>query len=309
MATIHHVPVRPRGEPAPWSLAWLKKRCRKYRQDLMRPGAPNAAFIQEEIQDYWPKSAPGDWRGVKPEDVGTRNDFSGKGAWLWCHAQLIRLLGASEAKRADPVREDAFRALGKATRREPKRVVLSDGQERFVHQKSLPALLFLDALKVDLAIVGERQALEIKHASQYEELTLIPLVRSLAYQYFAWVVTHDDVGLPFSLSEKLPAPPDWTQNLTPEDFFLLASAHVDVNHHRLQLTASISPPDGTPSILPVEGWVAAYAHEKGRSSFEMLDRTSLGEIFAEAVSATVAAEESKKQSETPAPDEPAMALA
>lgn len=254
-----------------WTKRWCQEQCHDYRGRLLafRTATP------EEIADYWPG--------------GAQNPFRGKGAWFWTHAQLIRMVGRRQHQ--DVVHREALIALGKSARREPQRVQCSDGVERFVHCKSYPALAFLDALKIDLAVVNERRAMELKGAPQLSEALLAPLVTSLCYRLFAWVVTHPDVGLPFSLSEEAPDPPTWTEQLTPEDLFLLATAHLDVNRRRLELCSAISPADGKPSILPIEGWVAAYAHEKGRSTFEMLDRWSLGELYAQAVSATIAAEE------------------
>ena len=260
----------------------MQERCRAYRGSLLASRTATA----EELDAVWPG--------------GARNAFRGRGAWLWAHAQCHAFLARRERLRAQP---EHWRALNEAAARKPVEVVCSDGTRRRIHPKSLSALSFLDGLKADLVQVLEARALAMQ-AEEVEELQayfLTTVLSAQSYLLFAWVVTHPEPGLPFDVMGEMPELPEWLHTLTPEDIVAIVGAHIEVNRTRLALVSALLPEQPGESTLSIEGWVAAYAAEKGLETPTLLSRWSLGELYAAHVSSSVAMREARERAKQATP--------
>ena len=283
--------------PRPWSVADLKQRTRDMHDQVRHMRVAG----DDEIAPYRPGGR-------------LNNAANLRGQWTFYYGRLAALLDRSRPKTdAEEVKEkrDSFAALGKAARREPVTLAqLSIGVTLRVFPKSFLALRFLDSLKashmqmVELLAAGSDAA---STPTDLKLLTLVPLRDAFAVQVWAWVVTHPEPRLPFSVSADLDESllPSWTQDLAPEDLLALASAHIDVNRTRLELIAKLSNADGITSSLPIEGFVSHFAGDKGLEPYDVLANWSLGEVYASAVSASIAIREAEaraKQEQPPLTD-------
>lgn len=258
---------------APWSTPDLRERCKRLRAHL----ADSGTATLEELKAYWPG--------------GDENQEPRKGAWIFCYAQLIRMQGRTERLRnADDVWQ---RALDQALADEPKRVDLTCGTFH-VYPKSAHALLTLDALDASLlgSIEAAAPALEQGGAAAEAVRALFPRLQSIATRVWSWVITEPDPGLPFNDDTEL-EPPQWTGELAPEDLVALWLANRDVNGRRNATLAEAFPGDGGPSRLTLGGFVGSYAHEKGGDAKFLWRRTSIGQLYAKSLSATIAFKEAE----------------
>jgi hypothetical protein len=249
---------------------------------------------QSEIDAVWPG--------------GVENDHArGRAAWTWCWAQLVRLQGRTEETNGT-TRTDRERhqALAEAAQALPVSVRLSIGEKVAVYPKGLAACKFLDALKggvrqlqqlqqlalsVDVDPVPDRPTL---HAQM-----LAPLVEALAVQLWVWVITTPGPGLPFTVVQDAPEPPEWIGKLDDADLVMLALAHVRVHRDRPSLIAQLNP-ERTETALPLEGFVSQYAGDQGLRSLEIFEQWSLGELFSSAVSSALRYREAEEQAKAKA---------
>lgn len=259
----------------------MKRRCEEAKTSLLRL----RTATKEEIADYWP--------GGKVNDVA---DPLGK--WIFCWANLVGML---RRKQPEVVAARVDEAMSAALAREPVRVVFEDGSIRSVHPKSYHALRWLDTLDKSVSDVVVAVADIGTDTDALKAITLLPLVESLAVRAWAWVLTHEDAGLPFDESQPL-EPPAWTFTITPKDLLELFRAHIAVNVERLRIISEAFPSDrneGT-SRLSLSGFLGGMANETGNRSSDLLRRWSLGEAFAQAVASAQIAREARERSESKA---------
>jgi hypothetical protein len=233
------------------------------------------------------------WPGGAENAEGTGLD-----GWIWCFAQMVRLMG-----RSDPAREtqalDA--ALARQLAAQPLLVPMSDGETRGVYPKSYHALRFLDTLDRETVLVLDRAAeANVDDLDGSMVVMLAPLAESLAVRLWMWVLTHPEPGLPFDDAGEMPDLPEWTKSVKASDVLALARAHAQVNHHDLQTIAAAFPQTGSNSTsrLTLAGFIGTSADSLGVRPFEVMRRWSLGELFAQRVTAAEAqraAYESAKQ--------------
>jgi hypothetical protein len=178
----------------------------------------------------------------------------------------------------------------------PERVRCDDGEERGVHPKSYHALRWLDSLDRQLSLVLAEAAREVETTADVAVDALSPLAESLCVRLWAWVLTERGPGLPFE-DDDAPEPPDWTQRLTPGDLIRFAEAHVRVNHKRNALIASAFPGEKGESRLSLAGFLGTVANDLHTRPFDLLRRWSLGELFAQRVTAAHAQREALKKRE------------
>jgi len=223
---------------------------------------------------------------------GSLGDAGGTGA-----AESGR--GASVATGATAA--DAFRtAVRQAGAGEPEPVRCADGVVRYVHPKSAYALRWLDSLDAQLAGQAGRAAASVRAlaageatAEDLRVLALRPLAEALAVRLWLWVLTRPGAELPFADDAPDPVPPAWTGAAMPEDLVAVWHAHRRVNHERSAIMAAAFPPDpaATPSRLSLEGFLAHRSQELGVRPSTLDRQWSLGELYAQAVSAAVVARE------------------
>lgn len=187
------------------------------------------------------------------------------------------------------------RALGDALSNTPISVTCADGTIRSVHPKSWHALRyldFLDAAARDVAELASR--LDDMEVRAYQ-----PLIESLAVQLWAWIVTCAEPGLPFEEGGEPIEPPAWTKTLMPEDLLALVKAHLTVNRERVQLVSALFPADPAvgESRLTLAGFLGTVAQELGHRPSDVLRGWTMGEVFAQAVTAAESAREQKEKAE------------
>jgi hypothetical protein len=267
-----------------WTTPAIRERCRNLRRSLTARGWDAA-----ELTAYWPG--------------GTENPGRARGAWIFCYANLVGMLRVADSRvAADPVALD--QAVAEALAATPRLVALASGETRTVYPKSYHALRWLDALDrslIDAAtLAAQAEAADVPE--QVKLATLAPLVESLAVRLWAWVLTaggaDGPAGLPFDDDAAAPDPPAWTRALTPMDLLQLAQAHIAVNATRLRTIT-----DGFPSAtrgatrLSLSGFLGTAAQELAVRPMELLRRWSLGEVFAQSVTAAQAAREARERAE------------
>ncbi len=258
--------------PAPWSAADLRRRCRQLREQLTV--AASDVVGADELAAYWPG--------------GDQNQIVGRGKWIFCFAQLIRLCDRLRETPTAPELALAERARADAQADTPAAVTLVNGTTVHVHPLGYVALEFLTTLDRTVALAQELAAsvaLQRTPASE-QALVLEPLVRAHAVRLWAWILTHGSADLPFDPFLEDPEPPAWTSLLMPEDLLALYAAHREVNARRNMMIASLFPSETKADVrLSLAGFIGAYAHEKGKDAAEYMRRFALGKIFAQAVSA------------------------
>jgi len=271
-------------EVKPWSDRDIRRRCKQLREQLAVAAVD--VVSPDELAAYWPG--------------GAENAIGGRGAWLWCWAQYIRLCdrmrpahAAIDADEAERARSDAQQDLAVA-------VTLDSGHVVSVHPLGYVALEFLTTLDRSVTGAAELAAAVALHRTPASEqaLALEPLYRSFAVQVWAWVLTAGTAELPFDPLLEQPDPPAWTHAMTPADLLKLFTAHRQVNAQRNLLVASLFPQDTQASVrLSLAGFIGAYAHEKGKDAATYMRRFSIGKLFAQAVSAAQQHEAARQAAE------------
>lgn len=257
-----------------WSGATITERCRVLRGTLHARGLPDA-----ELDAL----APGGSLNQTTDPLGAVVVWFGllRGRW-----ELSEHLQQEKAARAEA-------ALAAALVNAPVPVALSIPEKHAVYPKSYHALRWCDALDGALRdVVAAAQ-----EAEDVEVQALALLSESLAVRLWAWILTSPDPWLPFD--EGAPAdPPAWTMQLTPEDLIALVKAHLAVNRSRIQLVASLFPAEQQQeSRLSLAGFLGTVAQELGHRPSDVLTRWSLGEVFAQAVTASQAAREARARAD------------
>jgi len=267
-----------------WTAADLKRRCGEIRGALERRKLAG----ESELAAYWPGGAS------NPETHRL-------GRWIFCYANLVRMLGRGEHTEAASGVVDA--AIASSLARDGVRVRLESGAVRVVHPKSYHALRWLDTLDRSLLDVIQMVADLPATTDALKALTIAPLLESQAVRMWAWVLTEGEsedepATLPFD-EASAPELPSWTHRLTPDDLLTLARAHVEVNARRLRIIAEAFPNEtgGGVSRLSLAGFLGTVGQELGVRPAELMRRWSLGEVFAQAVSAAQAAREARERAE------------
>jgi len=265
-----------------WTAADLRRRCGDLRRAVVRARVAD----EDEVARYWPGGA-----------VNTETHRLGR--WVFCYANLIRLMGRTEQRDAD-ARVDA--AVASALSAEPMRVTLSNGTAVAVYPKSYHALRWLDSLDRSVRdLVGLAATAQVDTSDAIKALALAPLVESLAVRLWAWVLTEGSADAPAALpfdEATTPEPPAWTSMLAPEDLLLLARAHVEVNGRRLRIISDAFPSEtSSASRLSLSGFLGTAAQELGQRPATLLREWSLGEVFAQAVTGAQAHREARESAE------------
>lgn len=260
--------ARPIRETVKWNKRTLRERC-----ETLRLAVEGSTVPTEELEKYWPG--------------GEENPGRDFGAWVWCWGSLMRFLGRDDRPEKRDQITDA--AVAAALACEPHAVHLSDGTTRHVYPKSYHALRWLDSLDRTLLLsqTAADQALDVP--AQNAVTTLGPLVESLAVRLWAWVLTHPEPGLPFDEQEAA-EPPAWTATLSPLDLLTLVKAHGQVNATRNAIIAQAfpAPSDRKASRLSLSGFLGTVADDMGQRPYAIMRQWSLGELFAQRVTAAQA---------------------
>jgi hypothetical protein len=265
---------RPAHESAPatrrFTTGKLKAECRSLRADIIE----HELATDDECAQFWPG--------------GTRNLMRGQDAWIYAFAQFTRLFGRLEQHQRDgerAARGDALqKAVLRAASRQPVRVELSIG-ERAVHQKSAHALFVLDSIDATVQPLAEA-VLQLADADPDDVRGMIPLTKSLAWRTWAWILLSPGVELPFG-DEGAIEPPEWTEQLLPEDFVAIYAAHRELHFEAAGIMGAAFPrEEGETSRLSLGGFLAGYASEHGIQPSEMIRRWGLPEALAAAVSSS-----------------------
>lgn len=260
-----------------WTVEAITERCRVLRGTLHARRVPDADLDA---------LAPGGSRNQVVDPLGA--------AITWFVLLRERFAVAEHERAREAARADA--ALAAALVNAPVPVRLSLEGRWAVYPKSYHALRWCDAL--DGAV---RDVVATLEATPDAELAAFAhLNESLAVRLWAWILTCREPGLPFD--EGTPGdPPDWTQQLTPEDLVALVQAHLEVNRTRIQLIAQLFPPErAAESRLSLSGFLGTVAQELGHRPSDVLTRWSLGEAFAQAVVASQSAQEARARTEAEA---------
>lgn len=267
-------PERTQQVESRWTEPEVTERCRILTDTLRARGEPDTALAA---------CAPGGERNAATDPLGA--------AITWYSLLRGRLAFLDWQEEAE--RERAHAALAAALTNAPIPVECSDGITRAVHPKSYHALAWCDALDRALEDVrGKAQRLE-----DLEMRAMEPLLQSLAVRVWAWILTHEGPELPFREGDPND-PPEWTEHLTPNDILALLKAHFTVNRERIALVARLFPSEKeSESKLSLSGFLATTAQELHQRPSEVLTRWSLGEVFAQAVTAAQAAREGRQRAE------------
>jgi hypothetical protein len=264
-------------EHRPWGVRGLKERCTRLKASLLK----SRSATEQEVAAYWPG--------------GAENTETGLGAWVLCYGQLMRFWG-----RTDPDRHSARldAALARQLGREPVQVRCESGRLLTIHPKSYHALRWLEALdRVTLLTQTSREwALDSDDAKA--AAMLAPVAESLAVRLWVWALTTDGPGVPFPDTGEAPDPPEWIASLTIHDLLAIAQAHFRVNMEDLAVIAKAFPaePDA-PSRLSLTGFLGVAAEDAGVPASELMRRWTLGELFAQKITAAERAREVREASE------------
>lgn len=275
-----------RAPASPWSHRDLKRRCLELRQRLETLELASA----DELDAYAPN--------------GKENTETGRGAWIYCYAQYSGMMRRLEAQQATIQWEHASAARAKSSAEVPERVTLSSGRDIMCYPLSYHALEFLSSLEEAMVHTGALTArvalLETEDAERL--VTTFPMLRSWLVRMWVWVLTNGTSGLPFDESDSELDPPAWTrEELTAEDLLAFGRAHRVLHGQRLALIGTMFPTSKGPQRMSLEGFIGAYAHEKGANVVELMRRTSIGRIFAQAASAVEQHEAAKAKSDAEKP--------
>ena len=267
----------------------MRRRCRQLREQLAV--AASDVVTPDELAAYWPG--------------GDENKIPGKGAWIFCYAQLIRLCDRMREVPTAHVASEAERARGDALTDKPIPVALADGSTIHVQPLGYVALEFLTTLDRTVTLAQELAASVALQQSPDSEtaLALEPLLRAYAVQLWAWTLTSTTGEIPFDPIVDDPTPPEWTGRMTPTDLLAIYAAHREVNATRNALVASLFPSEQQSKVrLSLAGFIGAYAHEKGVDAARLMKSFRVGKIFAQAVSAAQQHEAAAKAAKRARPE-------
>lgn len=232
------------------------------------------------------------------------NPATGALGWLRYYQQLNRqhavVVGHGGGSAAGIRETEIDRVLAEAAADVPVMVAFDDGQIRGVYPKSYHALRWLDSLDAQQLGLMEAAAAAMTGDTHNVEqlLALAPLMDSLAVRLWFWILTHPHPDLPFDEEHAGAKPPKWTMRASPADRVRVFAAHMEVNHRRIRLMTSYFPSkSGHASRLPLSGFIAHVAEEKGMAVPLLMRKWSLGALFAGVISAGQAARELNDRSE------------
>ncbi len=240
----------------------LRERCEILRASLSHPTTPLAS--PDEIAAVWPG--------------GTSNPYKGADAWIEAYAALRSFARRKEARAARSNSNRLAAVVRDAAARQPRVVSLSIG-DRHVYPKSEASLRFLHHLDATVGAISESSvALEDEDSTRLRLLAAI--VHSDLLRTWAWVLLHPEPSLPIDDAEQI-EPPEWTAQLTPNDYLTIFGAHVEVHRSSMETMAQAFPPEqGQKSRLGLGGFLSAFAAENGLVPSDVLRRYSVGEIYA-----------------------------
>lgn len=249
----------------------LRHRCRSLRASLI----DHRVASDDECAAVWPG--------------GAENALAGYDGWIQCYAQLTRLAGRQEREDdTEGLSEALAVAVRRAAARAPIAVALSIGS-RNVYPKSAWALWFLQSIDNVVSVVAAI-ADDLASLDDAPDLRGLPaLTQGLAWRTWAWILTHDDVGLPFETAAEI-EPPAWTEQLLSEDYLALYAAHRTLHLSDIGLMAGAFPrePGKATSRLDLGGFLAGFANEHSVRASEIVRQWSLPEVFASAIAAAEA---------------------
>jgi hypothetical protein len=266
---------------APWSVADLTQRCRSLRAVLGEDGAAT----DQQLRDYWPG--------------GKENQYTGKGAWIYCFAMYAAFNWSAAQRGGEASSAAVDTAIANRSTASPEPVRLTSGRTAAVYPKSYHALRYLDFLDAGHRKAGQlaAAAYDLGSAEALKVMQTYPLVESLAVRLWAWVLTTEGPGLPFKEDASNIELPEWLGELTAIDVVRLYQAHRKVNHDDIALISETFPGDPMKSRLPLSGFLNTYAHEAGHRPLDVFKQFSVGEIFADAVSSAQAAREARENAD------------
>lgn len=208
-----------------WDEAGLEQRCTDLRGALSESGLAASA----ELASYWPG--------------GAENDEEGLGAWIYCYASYVRMLGRMDEQRTEAKAAEAEQAVLAALREEPGLVELvrplePDGSPYLtIYPKSFEALCHLEARDRELGRLG----VALDYLQQAPDSEVAERVRTvyeeIGYQtrVIVWALTTEGPGLPFPPEAARPEPPAWTTRLDAGDILQALRTHQHVNGRRIDL--------------------------------------------------------------------------
>lgn len=245
---------------------------------------------KDELEAYWPG--------------GEENPGKDLWAWILCHANLCRFLGRKDdqAKTSDLTRRRQLAQEAIAELPETVQLTARDAEDRpktvTVYPKGDVALREIHARNMVLgSLIDDAEILQ-HHGGQNDVELLVRCLQEQSYlqRVIVWIATHPGPRLPFAEGETSPTPPDWLQDLSTIDFYLIAPAVQRVNVLRLsgleQSQTSKKRPDW--SVF----W-SLQESERGISAAQLQRDHSLAAVLASAAERgrahAEAAEQAKKQ--------------
>jgi len=240
-----------------WTVPALRSRCWAIRQQLL---VREVASLQE-IEEYWPG--------------GAENKDKSRGGWIFCYANLVRMLGRQqEIDRSDPVlRARADKLLTEALREAPINVELvslgEDGRPRYmkVHPKCFNTLVEIDERDRWIQrLAAVRQVLFDRAAG--DDLELVRQISDeVIYQHkiILTILNHPGCGSPFEDGNET-EPASWTKGIDAVDVLRGMQAHHRVHRERLQAVTTLFNPDDQPGPKGRGAWstlLSLYADKTG----------------------------------------------
>jgi hypothetical protein len=175
-----------------------------------------------------------------PPDPDRADDFQ----WIYWYAQLVRFCGRLETR--DLATAEADGLVVAALRADPREVRLLDTTTVLsVYPKSFEALLNVHARDQLISWLVARYAVCRQTANGPEVMDLLErLAAELAYQQqlMVWTATTAGHGLPFTIDDARPEPPEQIRALGPWDIVRMHQAFFDVNATRLQALEKLIRP-------------------------------------------------------------------
>jgi hypothetical protein len=211
----------------------------------------DGAATDQQLRDYWPG--------------GKENQYTGKGAWIYCFAMYAAFNWSAAQRGGEASSAAVDTAIANRSTASPEPVRLTSGRAAAVYPKSYHALRYLDFLDAGHRKAGQvaAAAYELGSAEALKVMQTYPLVESLAVRLWAWVLTTEGPGLPFKEDAANIELPEWLGELTAIDVVRLNT----------------------------------YAHEAGHRPLDVFKQFSVGEIFADAVSSAQAAREARENAD------------
>jgi len=256
--------------------AVLEERCDFYRGLFLDDGTATDA----DLAPYWPG--------------GEENAHEGLDGWIVAYGRCLWALGRAigrEAARETSTVMDARQAeVFRALRADPERVelmslTLADGTEHTpvvqVYPKSALALEHIGAANLLIAYLCDQLEVLERHGTSEDLEVMVAAREKRGYleRLASWIATTPGPGLPYEEGEREPSLPLAIRDLSPFDFYMIATAFQRVNGNRLRaLEAS-----GTSRSRPDwGGFFVGVASELGVAVSTLLRDQSLAEVVATA---------------------------